>query len=352
MITLKGHQDEVMLSLFKKEATYDAAVAVSAANFCSMKNFVIPDDVDWADDVKKIMDKEFSTDVEIIEQAIKVTYTEKDAKPNTLIGLAALAFGSITSTQDGALAAYRHKIVPVAVGTALPSVNLIHKRGGVQDLYKGLKCNTLNITGKEGGVVAVKAELLGSGTRATNADSFVASISESWLLMKNCKVWMEDGTSIAIDAVLTQHTENISSGTPDVIGPRLVSFDFTWNNNLEEQRGSGGGGSAQDIDCVRRQAELKFSLLFKDITERNYFVNKTPLAIEFDLKGALIAVTGTMYYGFQLIVPRFKLMAAPMPKGSADDFLTQDFNCDVQDDGTNAIAIVEGYNAKAGYLLA
>ena len=73
--------------------------------------------------------------------------------------------------------------------------------------------------------------------------------------------------------------------------PASKSMEFGWNNN--------GAGQARlrrrrrlpdyDYDYGRRAAELKFSLLFYSSTELDYFINQNPLAIEFNLKGSLIA---------------------------------------------------------------
>lgn len=352
MITKKGWDRNLMLSLFKKEATFNAGVTMSAPNACSMKGF--EGEVTYDDKVVNNKDEvtgtEHGTDQELIAQGVKFSYKEKNAKPNSLAGIAALVMGNVASTQDGVLAAYKHKIIPVAVGTALPSIQVEEKFGGIQRAYKGMKGASLKIAAEAGGLVSFDAELLGSGARDASATAFVASITESWMRLSNCKVWMENGSAIAIDAVLTQDLENISSGTPADLKTRIKSFEWSWDNALEGQFGFGGAGVFQDIDYGRRKADLKFTLLFSDATELDHFTNQNPLAIEFDLKGALIAATGTMYYGFHLIVPRFKLKTAPLPKGGAGDTLTQDFECAVFDDGTNPASIIEVYNAKAAYL--
>ena len=59
-----------------------------------------------------------------------------------------------------------------------------------------------------------------------------------------------------------------------------------------------------------------------------------------------------MYYGVTLIVPRFKIVKAPLPKGGVGDTLTQEFECNVLDDGTNSAAMIAVYNAQAAYLAA
>jgi len=352
MITKKGWQQNLMFSLYKKEASYNAGVTMDATSACSMKGYEIGPA--WEDEIindkGEITGTEHGTDQEIGTQSVKLAYKESKAKPNTLAGLGALVMGAITSTQDGTATAYKHKIIPVAVGTAIPSMRAEHKKGGLQYTYDGLKGNSIRITGEAGGMASVDCELLGSGTRATSSSAFAAAITESWLKLSNCKVWMESGAEISISAALVQDAEDISSAAPDDLKARIKSFDWAFLNNLEKQIGFGGAGILQDMDYARRAVELKFTLLFADATELDLFLNQTPIAIEFDLKGALIATGGTMYYGFQLIIPRFKIKSAPLAIGGVGDILTVDIDCDVEDDGTNPVSILEVYNAKAAYL--
>ena len=352
MITRKGWQDQIMMSLYAREATYDAGVVMNSANACSMKGFEA--EADWSDTVQDDKDSvsgaEHGTDQEIVAQNVDISYKEARAKPNTLAGLSALTLGAITSTKDGAFNAWRHKCTPVPAGSALPSIQVEARKGGVQYAYRGVKCGSLKLAGEAGGYISLEAALKGSGTRVVSATAFAPSIIESWMKLSNCKVWMETGANIAISAALVQDAEDISSATPDDLKVRMRSFSVGWDNAIEGQAGMGGGGVFQDLDYGRRKAELSFSLLFNDVTELNYFLNQEPMAIEFDLKGALIAVGGSMFFGAQIIIPRFKLKKAPLPKGGPGDILTCDFECDVQDDGTNAPLIIETYNARAAYL--
>lgn len=354
MITKKRWPDQLMLSLLKKEATYDAGVTMDNTNACSMKGF--ESEVSWDDEVVNDKDAitgtEHGTDQEIVSQGVKINYKEARCKPNTLIGLAALTLGSHATTQDAALTAYKHNIVPVAVGSALPSIQAEEKAGGIQYAYKGIKGNSLKLSGEAGGFLSLESELIGSGTRDTSATAFANKISESWMKMSNCSTFLESAGDISIASPLTQGAQNISSSAPENIAARMKSFELTFNNNSEKQLGFGGAGVAQDIDYNRRAIELKLSLLFNDVTELNYYLNQDALALELDLKGALIAAGGAMYFGGQIIVPRFKLKAAPLPKGGVDDVLTVEFDCDVQDDGTNDALIIEGYSAQSAYLAA
>lgn len=348
-----------MMSAFLKEATYNAGVTMNSSNACAMKGFDLS--VDWPDKIEndkgQVTGYEHGSTQEILMQAVRMTYKEAMAKPNTLALLANLVLGSRTSTQDGALAAYRHRIVPVAHGTALPSMQVEDKFAGIQYAYKGIKGNRLRLTGKTGGYLSLEAELIGSGTREASAASFAASISESWLKMGDCKVFLETGADISIvtSPAWSQGAENISSGTPDALSPRMESFEWTWDNNLKGQAGFGGGLVLQDIDYERRAASLKFSLTFASAAELAYYTAQNPCAMEFNFKGAQIVTASpasTLYYGAILVVPQFRLKAAPLPKAGPNDTITQDFEAEIFEDGTNAASIIEVFNAQAAYLAA
>lgn len=354
MNTLKGWNQKLMASFYKKEASYDAAVTVNATNFTGIKGHS-DYDPDWADDVQTDKDTvsgtEHGTDLDIISQGFRCSIAQPRAKPDFLIGAMGAALGSLTATQDGGLTAYRQKIIPVTVGTALPSFNLIGLKGGLQYLHKGCKANSVALSMEEGKPVSCTLDIIGSGSRAVNADSFIAPPSESWLLMKNGYIWLEQDANISIGATNTQGSEDISSATPDDLKVRVKKVDFKWNNNLVGQPGYGAGnnGCFQDLDYGRRAPELSLTLRHQDATDLGYYTDKTILALEVEVKGALIAGGGAMYFGFNLVIPRFKLTKAPLPKGGVSDELTGDYACDVQDDGTNPAVIFNGYNTKDAY---
>jgi hypothetical protein len=348
--TKKGWNRAIMCSLFHKEATYDAGHAMADANACSLTGYEL--DTIWDDvvinDKSEVTGKEHGYDQEIVETRYRATLRFPKVKPNDLAGFASYGLGSSTPSQDGAHTAYKHKIVPQTVGTVLNSMQVEELFGGLQYYYRGVKVNTIKLSGEAGGLLAMEVGLIGSGTRATSATAMAAAITESWMKLHDCKVWFETGAAISIEATLRQDTEDLSSATPDNLYPRLRSFEWTWDNGLIGQPGFGGAGVLQDIDYARRKCGLKFQLQFYDTTELDYYTSQAACAIEFDLKGAVVE-TSDFYYGCHLVVPRFKLKAAPLPKGGPNDTLIADYDCEVFDDGTNAATIIEVYNAQAAY---
>jgi hypothetical protein len=276
------------MSLFDKEATYDAGPAAwLAANACSMNDF--DGLVAWEDQVvtnlEGVTGFELGTKQEILRQGMNLTYSETRLKPNTLAGLAALHFGTVASTQDGGLTAYRHKITPVAAGTDLPSIGVIAKEGGTQYVYKGVKSDQFTLSIGDG-YFMLESVLMGSGTRATDATSFPAKITEDWLKTARVQgLWLETGANISIADPPVQGSEGISSATPDDLTDRLIDFSFVHNNNLRGDIGytAGGGDVRTRLDAGRRAAEVTIVLERDSSTfaaELAYYTGQVDCAIE------------------------------------------------------------------------
>lgn len=353
--TKKGWNQQLMASVFQREAAYDSGKTHTNSTSCSYRGFEY--DAGYADtvvsDKDEVTGKEHGYDQELVAYGNKPTVKFARVRPNDLAGFASLVLGSSTPNQDGAYTAYRHRIIPIADGSDLPSISIVHKIGGIQTEFKGIKGNTLKLSGEAGGFLSMDVGLIGSGTRATNAASFAASITESWLKISDMKFWLETGANISISATPTQGTEDISLATPDNLSIRGKSFEFDWDNKAEGQPGFGGGGVFQDVIYGRRAATMKATIIFYDDTEIAYFTAQDTCALELDLKAAsLIAVGGSMYYGAHLVIPRLKIKAYPAPKGGVGDSLTQDFDFDIYDDGTNPAVILDVYTAQAAYLAA
>ena len=113
--------DQLALSLFDKEATYDAGPSAwLAANACSVTGFegMAQFEDETVDDREGVTGTEMPTSQEILKKGWALEYTENRLRPNTLAGLAALHFGSFTTVQEAGKTAYYHKIQQLEGGTA------------------------------------------------------------------------------------------------------------------------------------------------------------------------------------------------------------------------------------------
>ncbi len=353
--------DQLMMSLGDKEATYDAGPAAWTLGAAHQlyefgEAFAVWDD-QIITDRDAVHGSQFKTLDEIVRQDARFAYAEPRVRPHSLAGLACLAGGVVATVQDAALTAYRHKATPVAATVALPSIGLQEKASGEQYLYKGIKCDSLRLRrgGPQNAYFSVEAGLIGSGTRATSATAFPAKVADTPLLWGNAKCWLETGADISIDAAPTQGLENISSATPDALAARLLDFEFVHGNDLQADDGyeAGGGKVRTRLDHgPARAARVRLVLVVDETTlatERGYYDNRDNVALELDVdSGTIIAATGAFKYGFDLIIPRFRL--DPIERGVQAGFSTITLQGECYDDGTNPLWMLYVYTNQAAYL--
>ena len=335
MSNIPTWQRRIALSVFKKEATYNAGVTINSANYAELSGFDSkPKELTdmLADDGGEITGSEYPTLQEIIRQGLGLSINFSKAKPNDVIGLAALGLGNVVSSQDGAFVAYRHKITPIAAGSSLPSGAVLVK-DGAQWLHNGITVVKFKLSGKDDGFIACGADLIGSGHRVTDTTGFPAKISESWMKTTQMKVFYESGANISISATPVQAAEDISSGAGTDLSIRIRNFDFEWDNKNFMNYGYGSDVLQENDKGAKRMPSLKFSLIYKDDTELNHYLNQTAVAVEFDAKGALIAAGGAMYFGLDLIIPKCQIKKLGM--GEVDGFLSQDYEVTILDNGVS-----------------
>jgi hypothetical protein len=360
---LQRHEvDKLMLSVFDKEAVFDAGPAAwTGGSACSMSEFddgsahsFINFDDTIQQDENVVTGYDLITKQEIVRQGVSGTYKEPMAKPNTLAGLLALCQGLVVSTQDGALTAYRHKITRSAA-ISLPSIGAEAKMdSGRQYKFTGLKGAgyTIDINGPYWGF---EAQLVGSGSRATAADAFTASILENWLRWGDSKVFIIDtaGTPITIGATPTQGASNIGGGAVD-LSTRLDTFSHKWQNNFELEAAykASTGLVRKNFHPKKRSGSLSLSIecdSATEATELDYYLLQKKLALEVNCdSGTIIAATGVFKFGFILIIPKFQLKPFKRDQKSQQEILS--YEADIMEDGTNPPVVAFVYNAQPVYL--
>ena len=360
MAIQRHYLDQLMLSLFDKEATYDAGPGGwLAANACSMLEF---DDAsahtEWNDLIvgneDVVLSKEFADKQEIARQDVRINYTEPRVKPNTLAGLVGLTLGTVASTQDAALTAYRHKLTP-ANAFSLPSIGAQTKHeSGRQYDYKGVKSDGYSLSLNDA-YLQFASTLIGSGTRAIASDTFPAAISEDWHRWGDAKVFVKDtaGTPITDPGTPVQGSANLG-GSEVELSSRVMSFSHEFVNGLQADLGyrSGSAKVRGNLHPGRRSGSISIGIEVDSATEAaelDYYLNQAKLALEVNLdSGTIIAATGAFKFGLIMIIPLLQLTS--LPRGSEAERETLTFEGKILDDGTNAEIIWHVFNAQSIYL--
>jgi hypothetical protein len=360
MALQRHYLDQLMLSLFDKEATYGAGPGGwTGTSACSMLDFEDASaHADWDDtiqaDTDVITGREFISVQELVRQSVRLTYTEPRVKPNTLAGLMGLCLGTVATTQDGTETAYRHKITKAA-SVSLPSIGAqIKYEGGDQREMRGLKGEswTLQINGP---YLQFSCQMIGSGYREPATTAFAAKIAENWLRLGDAQFFIKDtaGTPITVPASPAQGSANLGGGEVN-FSTRVRSFSLTWTNNLAAEAGyrASTGLLRGNFHPVRRTATLSLGFdvdSASEATELAYYLSQAKLAFELNLNsGLLIDPDGTFKYGLIVIVPRLQLTR--LPRSQQDQFEVLTMEGTVLDDGTNSELIAYVYNARPTYL--
>jgi hypothetical protein len=360
MALQRSYARQLMLSLFDKEASYDAGPAGwTSSSACLMQDMDEASAVvQWDDLVQANTDvitgRELVTHQELPRYSTRLTYTEPRCKPNTLAGLMGLCLGTIAASQDGSETAYRHKVTK-ATSVSLPSIGAqVKHEGGDQRLYTGLKGEQFTFA-INGAFFSFAAGLIGSGKRGASSTAFVTSISENWLRVGDAKFFIKEtgGSAISTAGTPTQGSANLG-GSEVNLSTRVRTFSLTWNNALAAEAGyrASTGLYRGDFHPVRRagSVQLSFDVDTSDEAARlSDYLSQNQLAFEVNVdSGVLIDADGAMKYGVILIVPRLQLK--PLTRAQTDEMETIMFDGEVMDDLTNSEIVAYVYTAKAAYL--
>lgn len=356
------HADAVMLSAFTAETAYGTLGTVNASNFCTLPEFQLSVDYDDRRRQGQGEGSELGFESWLTHLSNRFTLTIPFMRPNDLAFMLAYALGTNSAAQDGGNTAFRHKATR---GSALPSFSMIVLEAGIQKAFTGCKINQLTISRNDHGWQGV-AEIISSGYRPSNADSFVAEISEAPLLYGATKIWTEEGANIDIASTPTQGSENISAATPDDQKAAIINGPtITINNNLRADQGynASNANAYQARGQLERGAvrpiDVEWTMYFEDDAELNDFIGsnylQTHVAMEVNCTmDELAAIDGGNYYqGFVFQIPRLTL--DPIGAAGDDDGVkTRTIRGMVKtptssEDGSAEPFIGYTYNAQAGY---
>jgi len=320
------HADQVYVSAFKKESTWDTAETVEAASGYSLSEFEASLSYDQTRRDGQGEGTEMGSEGYISRRAYTLSLTFPFVRPHDLAFMAAFGLGTTSATADGASYCHNNNLITTAL---IPSFSVVLLEAGVQKILTGCAINSFSIS-RSGDYWSGTCEILGSRI-ATNADSFPAEVSEEPLLYGNTNIWLESGANVDITAEdsQAQGAENISASTPTNITADVTGdMTITVNNNLRSERGFDAPNSS-DATCrgqlhrgAKREVTAEWTQTFEsDALSYTLFEGssnvQTHVALEVNQKEtAQGVIAGTTYYGFIAIIPRavFEVLGS-----SADD---------------------------------
>jgi len=355
----RHHDDQLMMSLFTREASYDAPVTVSASTTCAMRDF---DDAspheEWDDlvddDAPLVHGQEYRVVQQIVRQSVRLRYREPRTKPNSVAGLIGLALGSIASVQDGTANAWRHRLSR-GPSVQMPSITVQTRHAlGSQYRYTGVKSDGFTLAAN-GAYLSLEARLIGSGSRTRAGDTFPATVDERWLRWGDARLyWVEAPTAITLPTAPVQGTTNLGAAAVEISRRLISSFRLEHGSNLLEQMGyrpASGRVRAhlhpeQRETRVEMELEVSFDL---EVTEIDRYFNQTPMALELNVdSGTLIDPAGTYRYGLIVIIPRLQWRRVRYEEEHQLETLVLEGQ--VLADGTNAELVVWVFNKQPTYL--
>ena len=280
-------------------------------------------------------------------------------KPHTLGTIVAYAFSGGGTTAVDTIAnltnAYRHKMYPITTAYELSSFTMgeILIPGSIGWKYTGCMVDSFTLSSSRKDWWALDANIIGSGTRATNSGAITGS-EESEPAMKagDARIWhATSATGIDADASIAQ-----SKSTDDLTGTAITApylnaiiqdFSWTFSNNIaaDDLYEFNSGLVRARSERVRRSQTLSMTLEFLDATWVDYLTAGTQMAIEVESYGSQIGATA-FYYGFNLLFPQLQVISATIQGGT--DKLTVAVEFSVQQHSVDGSCAMHVYNYNAG----
>lgn len=356
----RHYHDQIALTFFRREPVYGESPVWDATTACALRDFsnASPHEV-WddlvVDNEATVHETEYVTVQRIVRQSVRVPYEEARLKPNTLAGIWAYGMGTITTTQNGTVTAYRHTITPAASGLLLPSMTAeIRHQYASHYRYLGLKVDQWRLASRPP-FLALEAPLIGSGHRAESGSIFPAQIDEPWLLWGDCRLYLRNtgGTPITVPSTPSQSATNISGGGVVEVSSWVLRAEIESPNRLWAAGGyrPRTGKIRGSLHAPKRQTTVTLELQINRTTEYdtlNYYLTQAPMALEWQCTSTtLIAPTGTFFYGAITLIPR--LQFREIPRDETGEFDTLTLVGTVMDDRTNPTMIGWVYNAQPAY---
>jgi len=267
----------------------------------------------------------------------------------------ALVGGSVSSAAQGGTAAYKHVIEDDDTSPDLLSVTMWEDTPSYgQKEYTGIVCTKVEIEGRRGGFVILRATLRGDGAEASGdalAGIGVANSAEVYLQWGDCDVLIGGTYSEAAGV------GSIASGVS--IKSQVRSFKVTIDNGGEPVFELGGDayassflkGDLKALEVATIELEIEPSSDDPDL-EYDYLLDETENVIEVKITGASMGGSeAAYYYTVDLMFPVTRSDDASIGADGALEVGTHKFVA-IKDDSENGYPIYQAQvtNKTTAYL--
>lgn len=332
------YADKVMVSAITAETAYDTLVGTyTTSQYLTLRNFELAIGYDDTR-VPALMGDgtEFGLDSYVSRHDIRMTLTLNMASFTDLAWLSAYALGVTDETVNTSDYLHDHTL---STASQLPSFTVLASEAGEMNQYTGCVIDTLTVSTDNAGYIQAVAEIIGSGRRETNAQTFVTALTDPPLISGMTSVFMETGATIDIQALSTDGTTSLVAGSAsiDLTARVLGGWSVVISNNHRADQGYQQPLAADNFargECLRgatRTIEATLSgVTFESDEFEDYFLGATATAIQphmaleisnFSEDYGVIATS--WFYTMSMIFPRMTL--DPIGPSSDDDgIITRD----------------------------
>ena len=367
------YADKAMVSTHKKETAYDTVFPTyTAGNYTSLQEFTL---AIGYDDERRVQGSgdgtEYGSNSFVTRQDIRMTLTIDNLRPNDMAWLSAYALGATAATQDPALTAYRHKQTQASL-SQLPSFSISASEAGEQNAYTGCVIQTLTLSSDQGGYIQAVAEIIGSGRRTTDSQTYPATITEQPLLSNDVRIWMETADAIDIQTFPpVDGTSTLVAGAASslVLTARVFGgWTVTYSNAHREAQGYIAPNTDNNLcrgellrGAVRPITADLSGVSFESDEFEDYFLGtsntQAHMALEINNRNTLagvIADGGTFFFSGVIVIPRMTFD----PMGSSGDdegVITRDLKLTALNptsaaDGTDDVIQIYVQNTETAYM--
>lgn len=317
------YADKAMMSWITAETPYDTLVSTYATtHYTTLRNFTLAIGYDDTRVPGPFGDgTEFGLESYVSRHDIRMTLTLNMATFTDVAALSAFVLGTTDETANTSDYLHDHTL---SSSSQLPSFTTLASEAGEMVQYTGCVVDTLTVSTSNDGYIQVVAEIIASGRREVNAQSFVAALTDPPMISNMTSIFMETGATIDIQASISvDGTTALLSGSAsiDLTARVLGGWSVVINNNHRAEQGYQQPNADNNMargECLRgAKREMTATLsgvTFEDDEFEDYFLGAVSTAIQphmaleihnFSEDYGVIATS--WYYTMAIIFPRMTL---------------------------------------------